>query len=259
MHLRSTLLACGLIFGALAATLGWSTPQASAEAGDKSEPPRKASRAELRDLAERLPWLRGRFEREAIGMSFDIPRGQHLLAGVEARTADTALRGEDDPSLIAWMVPVDKTVTDANLRIVRVRWRHDGLVAADAQAFDAPSLLQMAQSRARVPRLSGSAGTLLRYAAPPDRDGSTIAWSEERQSATGATGIYDCHVLRLARKGFLEFGLIDVDANAAKSCVAELLALANTTRFDAAADYPKQTAGELLAPYSLAELITQTQ
>lgn len=234
-------------------------PSAPEPATEVEAPPRRATPAELRKLAEDLGFQRGRFVREAIGMSFDIPRGQHLLTGNDARRVDTALRGEVDTSLIGWMVAEDKTVTSPGLRVVRLRWRHDGLVAPEAESFDAASLLQMAQSRPRVPRLSSSGGTLLRYDAAPDRDGSTIVWSEERQPETAAASTYDCHALRLARKGVLEISLIDVDANAAKSCVKDLLALATATRFDAAADYPKQTAGERIAPYSLAGLITQTQ
>jgi len=234
-----------------------SAPHAPEPAAE--EPPRRATPAELRRLAEILSFQRGRFVREAVGMNFDIPRGQHLLAGADARRVDTALRGENDTHLIGWMIPADKTLTDPNLHVVRIRWRHDGLVATDSAPLDPAALLAAAQAQTRVPRLSGSGGTLLGYDAAPERQGSTIVWSEERQPEGATTSVFDCHALRLARKGVLEFSIVGADAKAAKSCTDELRALATAVRFDASADYPEQAQGERVAVYSLVGLITQTQ
>lgn len=230
-------------------------PEPAADA----EPPRRATPAELQRLAEALSFQRGRFVREAIGMTFDIPRGQHLLVGADARRVDTALGGESDTHLIAWMIPADKTLTDPNLHVVRMRWRHDGLVAIDSAPLDPAALLAAAQGRARVPRLSGSGGTLLGYDAAPQREGSTVIWSEERQTEGAAASVFDCHALRLARKGVLELSILGADAKAAKSCTDELRALAAAVRFDASSDYPAQVQDERLAVYSLVGLITQTQ
>ena len=223
------------------------------------EPPRRATPAELRRLAEVLSFQRGRFVREAVGMNFDIPRGQHLLVGADARRADTALSGENDTHLIAWMIAADKTLTDPNPHAIRIRWRHDGLVATDSAPLDPAVLLAAAQAQPRVPRLSGSGGTLLGYDVAPERQGSTIVWSEERQPEGAATSVFDCHALRLARKGVLEFSIVGADAKAAKSCTDELRALATAVRFDASSDYPAQIQGERVAVYSLVGLITQTQ
>ncbi|MBS0582273.1 MAG: hypothetical protein JSS42_04145 [Proteobacteria bacterium] len=233
-----------------------STQPASALA-DEAEPARRATAEELRGLAGRVAFLRGRYAREAIGMHLDIPRGQHMLAGTEARRADAALRGVDDTHLIGWMIAQDRTISDPNLRIVRLRWRHDGLVAGDAA--DPAALLDAAHTRPRVPRLAGSGGTLLRYDVAPEREGSTIVWSEERQPEGAATSVHDCHALRLARKGVLEFSIVGVDAKAAQSCADELRSLAATVRFDAESDYPARIQGERLAAYSLSGMITQTQ
>ncbi|MFT3790612.1 MAG: hypothetical protein QM741_05960 [Rudaea sp.] len=231
-------------------------PGSSAEA---DSPPRRATPAELRRLAEKLGFQRGRFVREAIGMSLDVPRGQHLLTGSDARLADTALRGESDPYLIGWIVPADKTVTDANLRIVRLRWRHDGLVAGDAAALDPTALLDLVHTKTNMPRLASSGGTLLGYDVAPVREASTLVWSEERQPDGSSTRVHDCHALRLARRGVLEISITGVDAKTAKTCTDELRTIAATVRFEPDSDYPAQIRGERLAPYSLAGLITQTQ
>ncbi len=223
------------------------------------EAPRRATPAELKRLAEIFSFQRGRLVREAVGMSFDIPRGQHLLAGADARRADTALSGENDTHLIGWMIPADKNVNDANLHIVRLRWRHDGLVGADSAPLDPAALLAAAQAQTRVPRLSGSGGTLLGYDVAPERQGSTVVWSEERQLEGSSTSVFDCHALRLARKGVLELSIVGADAKAAKTCTDELRTLAAGVRFDAGADYPAQIQGERAAMYSLAGLVTQTQ
>ncbi|HEX7916185.1 hypothetical protein [Rudaea sp.] len=228
-----------------------------AQASEAEPPPRPATAAELNDLAAHVLFLRGRFVREAIGMRLDIPRGQHLLAGTDARNTDTALRGEVDAHLIGWMIAVDRTITDPNLRIVRLRWRHDGLVAGDAA--DPAALLDIAHAHSPAPRLAGSGGTLVRYDVAPEREGSTIIWSEERQPEGAATSAHDCHALRLARKGVLEFSIVGVDANAATACTTELRALVATVRFDPESDYPAQIQGEHLAPYSLSGMVTQTQ
>ena len=230
---------------------------ASAQAGETEPPPRRATPTELNDLATHVLFLRGRFVREAIGMRFDIPRGQHLLAGTDARQADTALRGEVDPHLIGWMVAVGRTITDPNLRIVRLRWRHDGLVAGDAP--DPAALLDTAHTRPPAPRLAGSGGTLVRYDVSPAREGSTIVWSEERRAEGAQASAHDCHALRLARKGVLEFSIVGVDAAAAVSCTDELRAIVATVRFDPESDFPAQIQGEHLASYSLSGMITQTQ
>ena len=105
----------------------------------------------------------------------------------------------------------------------------------------------------------GAGGTLLGYDVAPERQGSTIVWSEERQPEGAATSVFDCHALRLARKGVLEFSIVGADAKAAKSCTDELRALATAVRFDASSDYPAQIQGERVAVYSLVGLITQTQ
>jgi hypothetical protein len=231
----------------------------SPEPATEAEPPRRATPAELQRLAEKVDFLRGRFVREAIGMRLDIPRNQHLLAGADARHADTALRGEYDAYLVGWMIAANKTLTDANLRIVRVRWRHDGLVAAESTMPDADALVEAAHARAYAPRLFGSGGSLLRYDSPPARDGATVVWSEERQLDGAKASVFDCHAVRLARKGVLEFSIAGVDAKAAKSCVGELSSLAASVQFDAGTDYPAQAEGEPPAPYTLDALIAQTQ
>ena len=231
----------------------------SPEPATEAEPPRRATPAELQRLAEKVDFMRGRFAREAIGMRFEIPRSQHLLAGADARHADTALRGEHDTHLVGWMVDANKTLTDANLRVVRLRWRHDGLVAAEPAMPDSDALLEATRTRTHVPRLFGSGGSLLRYDSPPARDGATVVWSEERQLDGVKASVFDCHAVRLARKGVLEFSIAGVDAKAAKSCVDELSSLAASVQFDAGTDYPPQADNEPVAPYTLDALIAQIQ
>lgn len=256
-------LAC-LACAATAAAQGRSDPAPVAEpaaaAKEGTAAARRATPAELRSLADKVVFQRGHFARAAIGLSFDIPYGQHLLSGTAAREVDIALRGEEDTHLIAWMIAADKAVNDPNLRVVRLRWRHDGLVDANSASLEPAALFDVARTRPRVPRLAGSSGLLLRYDGAPVRDGPAFFWSEEHQSEEAvATSVYDCHALRLARKGVLELSIVGVDAKAAKSCVDELRSLLAGVRFDADADYPAQIQGEPRAAYSLAGLITQTQ
>jgi len=254
---------CGAAYGsgdsASPASAARSPAQPASSPADGTEPARRATPADLRRLADHAAFLRGRYVREAIGMRLDIPRGQHLLAGAEARRVDTALRGVDDAHLIGWMIDENKNVTDANLRIVRLRWRHDGFVASDAAALEPAMLLDAARARPRVPRLAGSGGALLRYADAPERDGPTVVWSEERQPDDASTSVFDCHALRLARKGVLEISIVGVDAKAAKSCVGRLRDMAASVHFEAETDYSAWARGERLAAYSLSGMITQTQ
>jgi hypothetical protein len=234
-------------------------PPAPEPATEAEPPPRRATPAELKRLAETVTFERGSFTREAIGMHFAIPRGEHLLGSTDARRFDTALRGENDAHLIGLMIEDNKTLTDANLHIVRLRWRHDGLVAPNPAPFDPTALLDGAHTRTHVARLSSSGGSLLRYDTVPVREGSVVVWSEERQLDGDSQRVYDCHALRLARKGVLELSLLGADAKAAKSCPGELRALAASVQFEPDSDYPAQTEGERIAPYSLGALIAQTQ
>ena len=235
------------------------TTAAQSPAGEAEPPPRRATPEELQRVSDSVIFQRGRFVREAIGLTFDIPRGQHVLTAADARRVDTALRGENDVHLIGWMVAADKTVTSPNLRIVRMRWRHDGLVDANSASLQTTALLDVAHSRPRVPRLSGSDGTLVRYSVPPTREGVNYLWSEERKPEDMSTSVYDCHALHLARKGVLELSIVGVDAATASSCTDELRALLTGVHFDPGADYPAQIQDEHPAVYSLAGLITQTQ
>ncbi|MBS0589578.1 MAG: hypothetical protein JSR65_02950 [Proteobacteria bacterium] len=269
-HLRRRLVvAIGTIVIALVVTPLAAAGVDTATATDGSSPPsasqeapvrlRKATPVELQRLAEKTAFQRGQFVREALGMSLTIPREMHLLAGADARKADMALRGEDDPQLIGWMTDVHKTLTDSPLRPIRIRWRHDGLVPLNPAPFDPQQLLEAARTQARVPRLSGSEGQLVGYDSAPVREDSLVFWSEERRPDGAKAGVHDCHVLRLARKGVLELSIVGVDALTAKTCLTELRTLAASVRFMPKQDYPAVPGGEPKAAYSLGALIAQTQ
>lgn len=234
-----------------AATVDDSTAPADA-------PPRRVTPSELRYLTSAVTFSRGRFAREILGLQFDIPSGYHMLDGVQARRVQGALTGSADEQLIGMVIGEDGVFSDPTLPIVQLRWLNDGLVTPTAEALDPAPLLAAATAGPHISRLVDSGGHLLRYVSPPIRSGPTIVWSEERQLADAKKTSFDCHALRLARKGVLEFSLVGLDAAAVKSCAATLRQFVDRSRFLPDYDYPAEGDSARLAPYSLVSLITQT-
>jgi hypothetical protein len=233
---------------------------ASAATQDESETtPRVASAEDLRWLASRVTFYRGRFERPTTGYTLTIPSAFHLLDNADARRMEAAFGHPLDKKLVAWGVEQNLALTDPALWVVRMRWMNEGLVVASAGELDATGLLNAARTQTHVPRLASSGGSLQRFVAAPAHDGNVIYWVEERLPEGAKTSVFDCHALRLARKGVLEFSIVGARDALQKSCLATLRAFAQTVTFEPALDYPTVTAGVVLAPYSLSGLIAQTQ
>jgi hypothetical protein len=222
--------------------------------------PQRASPAELRDIAASVTFFRGRFSRTGIGLKFDIPpRGYRMLDGNDARRVHTALEGADDTHLIGWVVGEYGVLTDPALRPVQLRWLGDGLVVASPGELDAAGLLKAANAQPHLPRLAGSDGRLVRFVSAPAQTDHLIVWSEERQAENSKKSAIDCHALRLARKGVLEFSMVGVDTATARTCIATLQEFAADAHFEPKYEYPTQTEGNFFAVYSLSGLIAQTQ
>jgi len=221
--------------------------------------PTRVSSEEWRAIANRVVFYRGRFERSTTGYSMIIPADFHLLDNADARRLEMALGHPDDKHLVAWAVDRNIALTDPQLWVVRVRWMNEGLVVASPSELDAAGLLKAAQTQTHVPRLAGSGGKLQRFVAAPARDGNEIDWVEQRLPEAAKTSVYDCHALRLARKGVLEFSIVGAGENRQASCLATLRAFAQNVSFERDLEYPANTEGNKLAPYSLSGLIAQTQ
>jgi hypothetical protein len=222
--------------------------------------PQRATPAELRDIVATVTFFRGRFSRTGLGLKFDIPpRGYRMLDGNDARHVHTALEGADDTHLIGWVVGEYGVLTDPAVHPVQLRWLGDGLVVASPGELDAAGLLKAANAQPHLPRLAGSDGRLLRFVSAPAQTDHLIVWSEERQAENSKKSAFDCHALRLARKGVLEFSIVGADAATARTCVATLQEFAAGAHFEPNYEYPAQTEGNFFAVYSLSGLIAQTQ
>ncbi len=252
--LLSALLLCLSLF---AGSSGAQPAADETSAGNAA--PQPASPAEMRYLASQVTFYRGRFERPITGYALMIPSAFHLLDYPDARRVDTALGHPLDHHLVGMAVDRDIALTDPHLWLVRVRWLSDGLVVAKAGELDAKGLIDAAHSQPHVPRLAGSGGTLRRFVDAPVRDGAEIDWVEERLPEDAKISVLDCHALRLARKGVLEFSVVGVGPGLQKTCLASVREFAQSVSFDPTLDYPMVPGSNFLAPYSLSGLIAQTQ
>lgn len=247
-----------LLATCLASAASARQPADAAPAAEDPAPARVSSE-EWRGIANRVVFYRGRFERPTTGYTMIIPTDFHLLDNADARRLEIALGHPDDKHLVAWAVDRNIALTDPQLWVVRVRWMNEGLVVASSGELDAAGLLKAAQTQPHVPRLAGSGGKLQRFVAAPARNGNEIDWVEQRQPDAAKSSVYDCHALRLARKGVLEFSIVGAGENRQAFCLATLRAFAQNVSFDPELEYPANTEGNKLAPYSLSGLIAQTQ
>ncbi|HEY8009704.1 MAG TPA: DUF2167 domain-containing protein [Rudaea sp.] len=253
VHLRALFLCLSLAAGSSVAQ------PAADEPPPADAVPQRASPQELRHVASRVTFYRGRFERTITGYTMEIPAGFHLIDSNDARLLDAALGRPFDKRLVASVMELNLALTDPQLWLVRVRWMNEGLVVASAGELDAKGLLDAARSQTHVPRLAGSGGTLQRFVVPPTRTGAEVDWVEERLPEGAKTTVFDCHALHLARKGVLEFSIVGASAGLQKTCLATVREFAQSVSFDPSLDYPAVPGSNFLAPYSLSGLIAQTQ
>ncbi len=164
----------------------------------------------------------------------------------------------DDPDVVAWIVALNQPVTNPQTWVVRVRWRGDGLIAATPADLETKQL-EAAMARPAEKRLASSAGTFKRFVDEPELVGHVVDWVEERTPAVGKGPVFDCHAVRLARRGILEFSIIGVSEAVSKTCGATLQGFTEKLTFDGEHDYPDQPGTNPKAAYSLAGLVTQTK
>ena len=255
-------LAVLVLAASCAASAQGTAPAAKPAETAASEPaaaPQAMTPEKFHELVQRVTFFRGAYAREITGFSFAIPKGWHLADNADARRLEAGSGRPDDTVLAAWVVSEAQPLTQAT-PVVRVRWRGDGLIAIGTIEDIAPDLLvTFAEKHPPELRLASSPGKFMRYVAPPLLDNKTALWVEERADASGKGSVFDCHAVHLARRGFLEFSMIGVDAATQKTCAATLRMFTDTLKFDPSRDYPASVEGVPKAPYNLAQLITQTK
>lgn len=242
-----------------APTLAQNTATKTPEAAAAPVTPEAMTPDKFHELVQRVTFFRGAYAREITGYSFAIPKGWHLADNADARRLEAGMGRPDDQYLAAWIVAEATPLTQQS-PVVRVRWRGDGLVPTGTIEDIGPDLLvAFAEKHTPEQRLVSSPGKFLHFVAPPLLDNKTAAWVEERADANGKGSVFDCHAVHLARRGFLEFSMIGVDANTSKTCAATLRMFTDSLKFEPTRDYPATTEGVAKAPYNLAQLITQTK
>ena len=198
-------------------------------------------------------YRRGVFERSTMGFSIDIPEHFHLLAGNDMRRIETAAHQPLDRREVAWMVHESVALDAATAWHITVRWLSDGWVAANG-TFDAWRLLQDAQ-RGGATKLVGSGGGLIGFAVAPSYANGIADWVEERLPSGATASVLDCHAVRLAHRGVIEFSVIAAPAGSQALCDASVRLLARSTRFEPGEDYSPAAVGAPRAPYTLGDLI----
>jgi len=214
--------------------------------------------ATLREVASHVQWYRGSYAREATGFQFPVPATYHLAESNDARNLEMASGRPDDPEAVAWIVPLNMPITNPQTWVVRVRWRGDGLINANPADLEAPQL-QSAQARPAEKRLSSSGGAFKAFVETPQLRGHVVNWVEERTPASGKGAVFDCHAIRLARRGILEFSIVGVSDAVRKTCTETLRTFADNVTFDSAHEYPDPPGTTPKAPYSLSTLVAQTK
>lgn len=264
MSMRNLPIAAALAAALLGATAaGAASPPAK---GAKAEPAAATTAAatdaqpppSLRQVAAHVQWYRGGYSRIATGFEFSIPPTFHLAENNDARNLEMASGHPDDNDLVAWAVPLNVQVTNPQVWVVRIRWRGDGLVNADPAALDTKQI-ESAMARQPEKRLASSGGTFKRFVDAPELSGHIVDWVEERTPASGKGSLFDCHAVRLARRGILEFSIIGVSEAVQKGCADTLRAFTDKLTFDETHEYPAQPGTTPKAPYSLSSLVAQTR
>jgi hypothetical protein len=231
-------------------------PEAAAPASDAA--PATDKQPTLREVAAHVQWYRGPYSREATGFAFPVPPTFHLAESNDARNLEMASGRPDDPDAVAWIVPLSTPVTNPQAWVVRVRWRGDGLVNANPADLETPQL-ESAMARPAEKRLASSGGTFKSFVESPQLRGHVVNWVEERTAANGKGAQFDCHAVRLARRGILEFSIIGVNDAVRKTCTETLRTFTDSLTFDDLHEYPAQAGTNPKAPYSLSTLVAQTK
>lgn len=208
------------------------------------------------EAARSAVFNRGRYTREAIGVTIDVPAKFRLINASDARRMDRARGRPEDNRVLGWIIHEKLALTDPDAWHVNLRWLSDGWIAATP--LDAAALLDDAQrNRTPNPRVVVSNGDLLGYAAAPQFDGQVLDWAEERLLVNSDDRVVDCHALRLGRRGALEFSIVGMPTGSAALCQTTVRLLAERAVFMQGKEYVEAAPGEgLRAPYTVAALAT---
>lgn len=223
----------------------------------QERPPETLSYAEA---ARRAVFNRGRYTRDAIGITIDVPAKFRLISATDARRLDQARGRTEDARGLGWIIHERLSLADPDAWHVSARWHSDGWIDA-AAALDGATLLEAALSNtAAAPRVLVSQGDLIGYAVAPQFDGQVLEWAEERVLANSDTQVVDCHALRLGRRGALEFSVVGMPPGSAALCQSTVRLLATRSTFLPGKEYPPAPPAEgLRAPYTVASLATHAK
>lgn len=217
--------------------------------------PQETAAPSLHQALAAATFQRGAFERATLGFAIDLPAHFHALAAGDVRRIQSSRDLPADPREIAWIVHESVALDAPAAWHVGVRWHSDGWVPP-ANVADGWNLLQQAQRHGGNAHLAGSGGDLIGYAIAPGFAGGVADWVEERLPAGAAASVLDCHALRLARRGMLEFTVVGAPPGAQALCAASVRLLARSTRFESGADYSTAATDARRAPYSLPDLLS---
>lgn len=208
------------------------------------------------EAARRAVFNRGRYTRDAIGVSIDVPSKFRLISATDARRLDRSRGRSEDPRVLAWVIHERLSLADPDAWHVTARWHSDGWVGTTP--LDGPALLEAAlANKTPTPRVLVSQGELIGYAAAPRFEDQVLDWAEERVLVNSDEQVVDCHALRLGRRGALEFSIVGMPTKSLALCHETVRLLATRSSFMPGKEYPPAAPAEgLRAPYTVATLAT---
>ncbi|GMV27907.1 MAG: hypothetical protein AMXMBFR59_00320 [Rhodanobacteraceae bacterium] len=208
------------------------------------------------EAARRAVFNRGRYTRDAIGVSIDVPSKFRLISATDARRLDRSRGRSEDPRVLAWVIHERLSLADPDAWHVTARWNSDGWVGTTP--LDGPALLEAAlANKTPTPRVLVSQGELIGYAAAPRFEDQVLDWAEERVLVNSDEQVVDCHALRLGRRGALEFSIVGMPTKSLALCHETVRLLATRSSFMPGKEYPSAAPAEgLRAPYTVATLAT---
>lgn len=242
---------------------GSGSASASAPRSREPDTPARAQTAEelapppLRVVLRAVTFQHGGMERSSAGFQLVIPDHFRGLSATDAHRLEASMRQTPDIREIAWVAHESVALDAPDAWHVSVRWLPDGWVAGSGM-LDPWQLLKAAQ-HATSGRLAGSGGDLIGYAVAPSAEDGVYNWVEERLPAGAPASVLDCHAIKLARRGVLEFTVAGQPVGTQQLCGATVRLLARHARFDPDADYtaaPPDSGPR--AGYALADLIAGT-
>jgi hypothetical protein len=220
---------------------------------------RPAEALSYAEAARRAVFNRGRYTRDAIGVTIDTPSKFRLISATDARRLDQSRGRAEDPRGLGWIIHERLSLADPDAWHVSARWHSDGWVGA--VPLDGPALLEAAlASKTPAPLVLVSQGDLVGYAVAPQFDGQVLDWAEERVLVNSDEQVVDCHAVRLGRRGVLEFSIVGMPTKSLALCHETVRLLATRASFLPGKEYPPAAPAEgLRAPYTVAALATHAR